>query len=224
MTHILDQPAWNGLVSGNNNLSFGIDSVKFFDSSVSPFADLRNQDEQHFNILYNLIDSQQVIVPSVKENLNVGHWTTVASVQGYQMVYGGALQEITSEELIQPLEESNITEMLSLTERTEPGPFAKNTIDFGHYHGIFQNNELASMAGQRLHPGKFAEISAVCTEPKFTGKGFAKKLILHQINRIVKNNEVPFLHVKSENTGAIKLYESLGFQIRTTIFFHVLRK
>ena len=148
----------------------------------------------------------------------------ISRIDGFQMVYNGSVQELTSEQTIQPLDSKNIPAMLALTAQTVPGPFSEKTIDFGHYHGIFNKDRLVAMAGQRLHPGTFAEISGVCTHPDFTGKGFARQLILHQIRRILENNETPFLHVKSENSSAIKLYQSIGFEIRTEIFFHVFRK
>ena len=226
MKHLLDQPVWNALVSGNSNLSYGIAAAKYFDKAVSPFADVEDQDSDNFKMLYEIMPDNQgvVIFPSINENLKAAQWSVISRIDGFQMVYNGPVQELKNEQTIQPLGSSNISAMLSLTKQTEPGPFAEKTIDFGHYHGIFSDNKLVAMAGQRLHPGTFAEISGVCTHPDFTGKGFARQLILHQIRRILENNETPFLHVKSENFSAIKLYQSIGFEIRTEIFFHIFKK
>jgi len=225
MTHLLDQPVWNALVSGNTDMSNGTATAKYFDKAVAPFADVEVQNADNFKILYETVPGNQVAaVFSINENLEAGPWTVISRIDGFQMVYNGPVQELTGENIIQPLDSENIPSMLSLTDQTKPGPFLEKTIDFGHYHGIFIDNKLASMAGQRFHPGAFAEISAVCTHPDFTGKGFARQLILHQIKRIRENGETPFLHVKSENLNAIKLYQSIGFEVRTEIFIHILRR
>jgi predicted GNAT family acetyltransferase len=123
-----------------------------------------------------------------------------------------------------PLTDIHIPQMLALTKLTNPGPFAERTIDFGHYHGIFDGDKLVAMAGQRLHAGNYAEISAVCTHPDHLGKGYAKQLLLHQIHRIKANRETPFLHVRNDNERAINVYKSLGFETRTEIYFYVVVK
>ena len=113
--------------------------------------------------------------------------------------------------------------MLALTKLTNPGPFASRTIDFGHYQGIFEGNSLVAMAGQRLHVFNYAEVSAVCTHPDHTGKGYARGLLVHQINRITSLGEIPYLHVRSDNDRAIKVYESLHFTTRCHVWFYVIQ-
>ncbi len=82
--------------------------------------------------------------------------------------------------------------MLTLTQLTNPGPFAARTIDFGHYYGIFEGDKLVAMAGQRLHAFEYAEISAVCTHPDHSGRGYARELLLHQLHRIQTAKNIPF--------------------------------
>lgn len=225
MTHLLDQPVWNALVSGNSNLSYGTSSAKYFDKTVAPFADSEDQHPDNFKTLYDTVpENQGVAIFSINKNLNAGPWSGNGRIDGLQMIYNKSVQELTGEQIIQPLESKDIPAMLSLTKQTNPGPFLEKTIDFGHYHGIFNNDVLVAMAGQRLHPGAFAEISAVCTHPDFTGKGLARQLILHQIKRIRESDETPFLHVKSENFNAIQLYKSIGFEVRSEIFIHLFKK
>ena len=80
------------------------------------------------------------------------------------------------------------------------------------------------MAGQRLHAFNYAEISAVCTHPEHLGKGYGSALVSNQAERIIQGGKIPFLHVKKDNMGAIKLYERLGFQIREEVNFYVIQK
>lgn len=122
------------------------------------------------------------------------------------------------------LTEEHVSQMLSLTKLTNPGPFAPRTIDFGHYRGIFEGDQLAAMAGQRLYAFNYAEVSAVCTHPDHTGKGYARQLLIHQINRITASGDIPYLHVRSDNDRAIKVYESLGFVTRCNVWFYVIKK
>jgi predicted GNAT family acetyltransferase len=151
-------------------------------------------------------------------------WQLLARVGGYQMLYKGAANPVSEGYATMPLTMMHVPEMIALTSLTNPGPFLSETIRFGHYEGIFENEKLVAMAGQRMHPEGFAEISAVCTHPEYLGKGYARHLLLRQVNRIQQNGEMPFLHVKADNARAIGVYESLGFEIRTDIYFYVLKR
>jgi len=82
---------------------------------------------------------------------------------------------------------------------------------------------LVAMAGERLHPPGWTEISAVCTHPDFRGRGLAGKLMRVLIDRIVSEGDAAFLHVYPDNAGAIALYGALGFRLRAEMTFTVLR-
>ena len=68
------------------------------------------------------------------------------------------------------------------------------------------------------------EVSAVCTHPDFRGKGYAKTLMLHVMNIILDNSFIPFLHVLTNNTTAIKLYESIGYRTRRELFVDLVQR
>jgi predicted GNAT family acetyltransferase len=114
--------------------------------------------------------------------------------------------------------------MLSLTELTKPGPFYQQTIEFGNYYGIFYEDELVAMAGERLQMDGYTEISAICTKPGHQGKGYAAHLFSQAAERILQNGCIPFLHVRTDNLRAIELYKRSGFEIRTDIHFAVFKK
>ena len=109
-----------------------------------------------------------------------------------------------------------------MTSLTHPGPFFARTIEMGHYAGIFEDNRLVAMAGERLRLPGYTEISAVCTHPDFQGRGHAKALVSAIGQRIVDHGETPFLHVR--NTAAIVWYEKLGFDIRQAMVFTVVKR
>jgi hypothetical protein len=225
MTHILDNPCWNALNTGNNNLAEGNEQVKYFPAEVAPFVGLPEWSSYGFKHLYDVIPPGRRIAFMNSEEVEIpGEWDVVDYLVALQMVHTNPAPSLTASSQIVPLQDKDIDQMIALTRMTHPGPFFKKTIDFGNYEGIFKDNELVSMAGQRLHPGEYVEISAVCTHAAHSGKGYASQLIISQIHQIRSASAIPFLHVKDDNLQAIKLYKSLGFEVRTLMHIYSIRK
>jgi ribosomal protein S18 acetylase RimI-like enzyme len=223
MEKVLDNPVWNALISGNKNLSKGDSHIKYFEREVSPFVAFDEISTANFSLLHEMIPHDSpVLFVSPREIEIPEPWKVRHTIKGLQMICDTDPAE-TEASLI-TLAEEHIPEMVALAKLTNPGPFGNRTIDFGHYRGIFESEKLAAMAGQRLHIFNYAEISAVCTHPDHTGKGHARQLLIHQINRIRAAGEIPFLHVRYDNERAIKVYESLGFSTRTFMYFYVIQK
>jgi predicted GNAT family acetyltransferase len=80
------------------------------------------------------------------------------------------------------------------------------------------------MAGERLKVPGYTEVSAVCTHPEHTGKGYARVLMQEIMRGIRERGETPFLHVRRDNSRAIALYERIGFRTRVMPHFALLRK
>ncbi|MEV7687022.1 GNAT family N-acetyltransferase [Streptomyces bungoensis] len=118
---------------------------------------------------------------------------------------------------------ADVPDMLDLVARTRPGPFLPRTIELGTYLGIRRGGALIAMAGERLHPPGWTEISAVCTDPAHRGEGLATRLILAVAHGVLERGEKPFLHASAENTGAVRLYETLGFRLRRRTAFLAAR-
>jgi predicted GNAT family acetyltransferase len=125
---------------------------------------------------------------------------------------------------IVPLREADAADVYALAKLTEPGPFFHHTHRLGDFFGVKVDGRLAAMAGERLRPQGFTEVSGVCTHPDFRGQGLAGGLTRHAALRILARGEVPFLHVLPTNAGAIRLYHSLGFVLRRTLILTVLRR
>jgi predicted GNAT family acetyltransferase len=141
-------------------------------------------------------------------------WKLVNPMKVLQMVYEGPTPYIVDNVALTPLTDQHIPAMLALTKLTNPGPFFTRTIDFGNYFGIFEGDELVAMTGRRLQPLPYMEVSAVCNHPDHLGKGYASRLIQHQLRLIKAEGSIPFLHVLITNTNAIKVYQKLGFVTR----------
>ena len=103
-----------------------------------------------------------------------------------------------------------------------PGYYRKRTFDMGKYFGIFKNNQLVSIAGQRMQTNDFIEVSGVVTHPEFAKRGFAKQLTQYVTKDIITDGKHPILHTTKGNP-AIKLYKNLGYQITRDMnwwYFH----
>jgi ribosomal protein S18 acetylase RimI-like enzyme len=225
MEPILDNPAWNALISGNKDLANGNEVAKYFPKEVSPFVGTREISTDNFNILHSIIPFDSFFGFVAPHDIVIPEpWKVIQYLKVLQMVYDETANPAAVQQEFTALNEQHVPQMLALTQLTNPGPFAEKTIDFGHYLGVFDGDRLVAMAGQRMHPTPYAEISAVCTHPDYLGRGYASQLLLSQIHRIRATSEIPFLHVKSENERAIKVYENLGFLARKEMSFYIIRK
>lgn len=147
-------------------------------------------------------------------------WVAISTFELTQMV-AERTRGVHCPEAI-PLGPADVPEMLELVAQTEPGPFLNRTIELGDYLGFRRDGALVAMAGERLRFKGWTEISAVCTSPTYRGQGLASALMGALIAGIELRSERAFLHVLSANTGAIKLYQQLGFRIRRTATIAVM--
>lgn len=151
-------------------------------------------------------------------------WDLRFSLSLHQMVCND-LSPVTIENIdCRPLDATHVPAMIALTTLTKPGPFMERTIDFGNYYGVFEDNKLVAITGERLHLDHHTEVSAVCTSPEHTGKGYGAFLVSLAAERIIRSGKTPFLHVRADNVRAIKMYERLGFMHRSDIFFAVFKR
>ena len=117
---------------------------------------------------------------------------------------------------------ADVTAMMALTKLTNPGPFAARTHELGTFLGVRIDGQLVAMAGERMKPADYTEITAVCVHPDHRGRGYAQLLLAAVARRISARGEIPFLHVFSENAGAIALYRRQGLEIRRRLYVTVL--
>ncbi|MFD0794258.1 GNAT family N-acetyltransferase [Mucilaginibacter litoreus] len=221
MAHVLDNPIFNALLTGNKAFAVGAGNALFFQQDVAPFAGMETNSINDFKQLASILPpgSTFVIFSTTKVDVPLP-FKILREFKMFQMMYNRQGTDALSTNIID-LGPGYVEQMLELTKLTNPGPFLQRTIEFTNYTGIFDNNALVAMAGHRMQPAGYVEISAVCTHPEHVGKGHAAALLNHQIKLITAAGKVPFLHVLQENTGAISVYKRLGFENRTEMLGYV---
>jgi len=220
-SHILDNPIYHSLVSIHSSFNLGNENVAFFPPEIMPMVGAPRWDSDvQPTILSSLpkgVDSFIVlhrerisIEPSLAETLFEGI--------GVQMVCFDVAPFDFSGFSIQALDSTHVPAMLALTKLTQPGPFVKNTINFGSFVGILKDGDLVAMGGERLQlpcvNNKFSEVTSICVHPEYQRKGYGRAIITHICNRIKQRGDIPFLHCRQSKTGAIGMYEKVGFRKR----------
>src|SRR5690606_38986265 len=127
-------------------------------------------------------------------------WEVLGSFGLVQMDGTGLVVEPDPELVV--LGPTDVPEILELVARTRPGPYLPRTVEMGTYPGIRVNGRLVAMAGERLHPPGWTEISAVCTDADFRGCGFGTRLVKAVGAGIRARGEIPFLHASAANMTA----------------------
>jgi ribosomal protein S18 acetylase RimI-like enzyme len=219
---------WNAITTGNNDIAIINGHVGCYLPEIAPFAGMKNFNDSNLQKLYEFIPANRSVAISSlnKMDHDENRWKLLQPMDVTQMVYEHSVNTFTTKNspLIVPLSEEHVPLMMELTALTRPGPFLQQTIRFKNYFGIFIDDRLAAMTGQRMHPKPYMEVSAVCTHPDFRGLGYAKTLMLHVMKIILDNSFTPFLHVLSNNSNAIELYKTIGFRTREQIFVDLIRR
>ena len=223
MTHPLDNPVLASLAGPHAVLALTKGRAARYPADISPFCALPGEPDaaDWVDVAGLLGPGEAVLFPALRA-APPPDWEVLGLGEGVQLV-ATALAAEPDEEAV-PLGPADVPDMLSLTRRTKPGPFLPKTIDLGTYLGIRREGRLVAMAGERMRPPGWSEVSAVCTDPAWRGQGLASRLTRAVAAGIVARGETPFLHAIASNTTAIRLYEELGFSYRRDIRFPLLRR
>jgi GNAT superfamily N-acetyltransferase len=213
--HKLGNPVWYSISETHKDFGIDFGTIKFYHSDYCPFGGFMTFDniEQSISEYAKLVNTFFIIgkKPTLPDNLKLNN-----ELICLQMIIHDKIEENIEEQIIK-LQEEHIEDLLGLVKIVYPEYFKKKTASLGNYYGIYKNNQLVAVTGERMQMEDYIEVSAVITHPDHTGKGYAKQLVTHAVNAIFEQNKTPFLHVSESNVGAIKLYEKLGFQTRTKI-------
>ncbi|MET9023314.1 GNAT family N-acetyltransferase [Actinopolymorpha sp. NPDC004070] len=220
--HPLDNPVYAALTGPHAHLAESVGRAVRYQPDVSPFAGLPDQPSAaDWADLARLAGAGSTVTLSGGHVVPPEGWDVVLRLDGVQFV--ATRVDYRVDEEAEPLGADDVPEILDLVERTQPGPFRKRTIEFGGYLGIRRGGRLVAMAGTRVHPPGWAEISAVCTDGAYRGQGLAGRLVRAVAASIRADGQTAFLHSAADNASAVRLYTSLGFELRCETPFLVLR-
>jgi ribosomal protein S18 acetylase RimI-like enzyme len=220
--HPLDNPAQSSLLGPHAHFAERRGGAARYPPDVAPFAGLPAQpDDADWAGLAALAGPDGVLTLVGVTVPPPAGWQVVASIPGVQLIDDGIAAAPDAEAV--RLGAPDVPPMLGLVARTQPGPFLPRTIELGTYLGIRRGGALVAMAGERLRPPGWTEISAVCTDAAYRGHGLATRLVLAVAAGIRARGESPFLHAAASNVTAIRLYESLGFRLRRGVLFSAVR-
>ena len=226
----LTSPVWQALTGPHRDLALRQGAAARYPPEVAPFGAVADpSDPAGWRDLAELVGDDAVAVLSTTVPPPPG-WRRLDVLDVAQFV--GATTETgiaergaaaTGLDGVVPLGPADVPDMLDLVERTDPGPFRPRTIELGGYVGIRRAGRLVAMAGQRMHPPGWGEISAVCTDPAVRGQGLAVTVVRAVVADVVASGRRPFLHVMRTNAAAIGLYERLGFTRNEDLVVHVVQ-
>lgn len=227
--HPLDNIIWKALNTRQAHLAEAADVARRFIPEISPLAGLREPSAESYRSLAGLVPEKSVAAVFLDQPYAPQpKWQWIAGAPLLQMVCENAKQidpTQTSHQIsFVELGDKDSPDMIELTSLTKPGPFGKRTHELGTYFGIRHDGKLIAMAGERMKVPGFTEVSAVCTHPDQSGKGYARLLMSEVMRRIRERGETPFLHVRQDNARAIALYEKLGLRKRLWAHYAILRR
>jgi predicted GNAT family acetyltransferase len=223
-TRLLDDPVWTALTTGNRALAEGGPLAWRYPPEIAPFAAIADRTPSSFAALATLVPPEgQLALVSVDQLVPPASLAISLQAAIIQMVLEAPIGDVRAEPEPIVLGAADVAPMLDLTGRTRPGPFGPRTIEFGRYIGLRVDGALVAMAGERMRFSRCVEISAVCVDPAHRGKGFAALLVTRLAHSLQAQGLTPFMHAFADNTGAIALYEKLGFVTRRTLFVTGLR-
>jgi GNAT superfamily N-acetyltransferase len=209
----LKNPVWYSLNETHKKFLIEFDGVQFYKPEICSFGAFFDETKtaKALNEYSKIADKFFLVSENQVPIIDTDHAVLEKKIDGCQMVLENLIAiEIT--EHIVLLSEKYIDEIYDLIWLVMPGYYQKRGFEMGKYYGIFKDNKLVSITGQRMQTDNFIEVSGVVTHPDYTKKGYAKQLVAYTTKEILKEKKLPILHTNKGNP-AISLYEKLGYKL-----------
>ena len=222
--HPLDRPVWSALSGRQERFSLGDERARRFAPEYGLFAAAADDSRESLAALAALDCDEAGLCLVETETWPTPPGMIARTPAPCVQMTATAIAADDRRFTVIALTERDAPDMLALATLTKPGPFFVRTHQLGEFVGIRQDGRLAAMAGERMRPDGFTEVSGVCTHPDHRGRGYAGALMRIVANRILARGETPFLHAFETNHAAIELYRSLGFTLRRTVALTILTR
>jgi ribosomal protein S18 acetylase RimI-like enzyme len=215
----LDNPFWSSLCSRHRALAQRIGDVARFPPEFAPFLGVSDADADVADAIESLVArNENVYLLGVAPRVLPGGWRLEAFPDLAQMACDAPIDVVDGPAIVE-LSRTHRADVLALTALVYPHYFRDRTMELGRYFGIYQDGRLAAMIGERLGTQACTEMSAICTHPDYSGRGYARRLTAMLTNDTLERGRTPFLHVSHDNARAKQLYEQLGYRQRRDIPF-----
>jgi GNAT superfamily N-acetyltransferase len=223
VAHVLDNPVWHSLTTQHAGLAITADGAARYPAAVVPFAGIAEPSARAADQLTSLVDdAESVFVVGVAPVPPPG-WHLEPKKPVLQMVCNARPPAVAGPPVTE-MGAAQAADMIALTDLVFPGFFRPRTLDMGAYLGIYDGPRLAAMAGERMRLDGYQELSAVCTHPDYTGRGYAQRLLAILCHSAFDRGFTPFLHVYADNARAIGVYRLTGFVDRAVLPFWALHQ
>ena len=223
-SHPLDHPIWTALTTTQRALAEGDARARRYPIEVTPFADMPDLSAENFAALAALMSPTDIAVLFTLEAVKTPAEFKVTLADTGEQLIGTPIEAPANGVDIVTLGIDDVPAMIELTTLTKPGPFYARTHELGTFLGIRVDGQLVAMAGERMKPAQYTEMTAVCVHPAHRGRGYGQMLLSAVSRQIVSRGEIPFLHVFTSNHSAIALYRRQGMEIRRRLHVTVLKK
>ena len=230
---VLDNPSWHALAGAQRDFGIVGERAARYRPDISPIAAVADDSAAALRELADIVPSGSFVAlfsPGAIEGELQTLWRQAALAPLSQWICPEPVavpaRETTA---VADLGATDAEAMYHLTKATDPGPFEMATHQLGHYVGIRADGELVAMAGERIRieggECAYREVSAVCTDAAYQGRGYAQALVAEIARRQQAAGAVPFLHVRDGSPAeaqAIRVYAKLGFVKRADIAMTIL--
>lgn len=218
--HPLDNPVWHALVGPQATVAEGRGGARRYHPDFTIFAAVSDA-----ATAADWDDLRALPIPTGAHVMlhapgRPDSWIELGTFAVLQMTWtrpGLAPAPTDGPDAVVDLDATHRLALGDLVTRTEPGPWLARTAELGDFVGVVRDGVLVATAGQRMRLADAVEISAVCTDPEFRGRGYAASVTAEMARRIATAGQTPFLHVRIDNDAARRVYERIGFTVRAEL-------
>lgn len=207
----LDNIFWHALSGPQARFATGASAARRFAPDFSPIIGFASPEQPDFAALAPFCAPGERFYCAGWSGAAPAGWTVEVEALMICMVWRGALPATDAAPDAIALGPQHVEQAVALAALTKPGPFGPRTIELGDYYGYFDGERLIAMAGERTCAQGLREISGVCTDPDYQGRGLARRLMDKLIRRHMLRDEQSYLHVMAANETAHQLYLRMGF-------------